>query len=150
MRWFLPTAICIIFASTLQAEPTPAKPEVEVSVDLADYPRLVRVHISNTSKQQLKLQHPGNRRAISFFISDHLGNTVAPVGRAKVDPPTLEITIAAGQRYTHELTDFEYLTGSALFGFDLKPASDYRVIAVYRPQKDAPGIASAEKAFSTP
>jgi hypothetical protein len=86
--------------------------------------------------------------ALCFFFTDELGNQVQPVGRAKVNPGLMSITIAAGETYTHKMQDFEFLTGSALFGFDLKHAATYRVIAVYRPDTKGMGVASPETRFT--
>ncbi|HEV8608101.1 MAG TPA: hypothetical protein VGQ99_22385 [Tepidisphaeraceae bacterium] len=145
----LPTRL-VPLAEKAKVEQILARQAVKVTLDVSGYnARIIRLHIWNTWKTELHLQHPSNRRALSFFITDDLGNAVAPVGRAKVDPAFRELTIAVGEQYIYELPDFEFLTGSALFGFDLQPGRTYSVIAVYRPDKDAPGISSPEKTFAT-
>ena len=127
-----------------------ARQAVKVTLNVSGYgARIIRLHIWNTWKAELHLQHPSDRRALYFFITDDLGNAVAPVGRAKVDPPTREILIPPGGQYIHELGEFEFLTGSALFGFDLRADKTYNVIAVYRPVKDSPAISSPEQTFTT-
>jgi hypothetical protein len=123
--------------------------EIEVKLSAADNPRRITLEITNKGKTELRLPHPSNRMAMCFFVTDDLGNQVQPVGRAKVDPATLEITIPAGETYTHKMSDFEFLTGSALFGFELKHAATYRVVAVYRPDpRTNLGVSSPEAPFT--
>src|SRR5688572_10000943 len=104
--------------------------DIEVKLIAADNPRRITLEITNNGKTELKLAHPSDRMALCFFFTDELGNQVQPVGRAKVSPGIMGITIPAGGTYTHKMQDFEFLTGSALFGFDLKHAATYRVVAV--------------------
>ncbi len=140
--------VVLCFIERAQAEEKLTRDFIRVTLEAYDNPRRISVHILNDSKVEQRLVHPGDRQALKFFVSDDLGNSVAPVGRAKVDPPTQTIVIAAGETYTHKLDDLEFLTGSALFGFDLKHAATYRVIAVYRPVKGGTGVTSPEVNFT--
>jgi hypothetical protein len=161
MRWGVVAGglVLVLMAGQLGAledrgevEKNPAVDSLRMTLDLQqfnDNPRKVRVQIWNHAKKDMRVQHPADRQAVVFFVTDNLGNVVMPVGRAKVDPPPRELVIKSGEHYTHEMGDLEFLTGSALFGFDLRPQSEYRVIAVYRPEKNLPGIASAEKSITT-
>ncbi len=128
---------------------TASAQDISVKLSAADNPRRITLEITNNGKTDLRLRHPSDRMGLCFFFTNDLGNQVQPVGRAKVDPGPMEITIAAGQTYVHKMQDFEFLTGSALFGFDLKHAATYSVIAVYRPDpKTDLGVASPETWFT--
>jgi hypothetical protein len=107
--------------------------------------------IRNPGKIPLTVQVPDNRQALSFFVSDELGNTVAPSGRGKSDPAFKTRVLAPDKSFTHHLDGLEFVTGSAVFDYDLNPGKSYRIIAVYRaagPQ--GPGFTSQETKLSIP
>jgi hypothetical protein len=55
------------------------------------------------------------------------------------------LTLEPKGEYTHPLDSLNVLTGTALFGYDLKKGEKYRVIAVYRPGgPNGPGFTSRE------
>lgn len=104
--------------------------------------------IRNTGSSELKVMHPGNRMAVGFIVMNSLGNVVLPVGRAKTHPPFREITIKPHTEFKHSFSNLEFITGSALFGYELKPGETYRIIAIYRPDGEkSSGITSSERLF---
>lgn len=102
--------------------------------------------IRNTGSTEVKVAHPGNRIAVAFIVMNSLGNVVSPVGIAKVDPPFGEITIKPNSEFKQSFPNLEFLTGSALFGYELKSGETYRVVAIYRPNGEkSPGITTGEQ-----
>lgn len=107
--------------------------------------------ITNPTKAALTVQKLSNRLVLAFVVLDSLGNVVSPQGIAKVDPSFEKRSLDAGASMTHQLENLEFLTGSALFGYSLKPGQEYRIIAVYRPAGLAgPGFTSEEIKLVTP
>jgi hypothetical protein len=119
----------------------------------------VAITIKNVSVEELKVQHPGNREAIAFVVMDDHGNVMKPEGVAKVDPSRLDIVLKPGG--TFEYTDnhrtelaheqgltLPFLTGTALFAYNLKEGNNYRVTVIYRPYADREGVASAEQVMT--
>jgi hypothetical protein len=107
--------------------------------------------ITNPTKSALTVQKLSNRLTLAFIVLDSLGNVVSPQGIAKVDPFFKTVNLNAGASMTHHLESLEFLTGSALFGYALKPGQKYRIIAVYRPAgQDGPGFTSDEAELVTP
>jgi len=114
----------------------------------------VEVKITNRSDTAITVEHPGNRYALAFLVMNELGNVVEPVGLAKVNRAKHEaIVLKPGETFTHTVVSsvrprclFQFLSGSALFGYELEFGKTYRVVAVYRPEgKDGEGVCSAEK-----
>jgi hypothetical protein len=116
------------------------------------------IAIKNLSGQELTIQHPGNRRAILFTVTDDQGNVITPMGVAKVDPRHRNIVLKAGETFEH--TDSQwcklaqdngltlpFLTGTGLFACKLIEGHSYRVTVIYRPSADSEGVASAEKVW---
>ena len=61
-----------------------------------------------------------------------------------------DITLAPGETFRETRPRLEFLTGSALFGYDLKQGQTYRVIAVYRPAGEkSSGFSSREAVITT-
>ena len=110
----------------------------------------VRLTLRNLGKSDAALQHPGNRSAVTYFVTDALGNVVTPVFRGKADPPSRMVALEPGAAYTHTPDDLDFVTGSAWCGYDLKAGESYRVVAIYRPSGPrGPGY-SSEEASITP
>jgi hypothetical protein len=104
--------------------------------------------IKNTGQTELKVKHPHNRMAVVFIVMNSLGNVISPVGLAKIDPPMREITIKPHTEFKETFPNLEFITGSALFGYELKTGETYRVIAIYRPDGEkSRGIATGEQLF---
>ena len=102
--------------------------------------------IRNTGSTEVKVAHPGNRMAVAFIVMNSLGNVVSPVGIAKVDPPFGEITIKPNSEFKQSFPNLEFITGSALFGYELKSGETYRVVAIYRPNGEkSSGITTGEQ-----
>ncbi len=102
--------------------------------------------IRNTGSTEVKIIHPGNRMAVAFIVMNSLGNVVPPAGLAKVDPPFSEITIKPNSEFKQSFPNLEFITGSALFGYELKSRETYRVIAIYRPNGEkSSGITTREQ-----
>lgn len=102
--------------------------------------------IKNTGSTEVKIRHPRNRMAVAFIVMNSLGNVVSPVGIAKVDPPFREITIKPNSEFRQSFPNLEFLTGSALFGYELKSGETYRVVAIYRPDGEkSSGITTREQ-----
>ncbi|MDB6026509.1 MAG: hypothetical protein JWM68_2732 [Verrucomicrobiales bacterium] len=109
------------------------------------------VLITNQGSQPLTIQSPHNRLVLAFLVLDPLGNAVPPKGLAKVDPGFETHIVPARSTYTHHFESLDFLTGSALFGYDLSPGTSYRVIAVYRPAgPQGPGFTSQETNLEIP
>jgi len=114
----------------------------------------VVVTIIDQLGEQVTAEHPANRYALTFIVMNELGNVIAPTGFAKVKAATYEdIVLKPGEVLEHRVrasgTDkylFQFLSGSALFGYKLEAGSIYRIVAIYRPDgKDGEGICSKEK-----
>lgn len=102
--------------------------------------------IRNTGSTEVKVMHPGNRMAVAFIVMNSLGNVVSPVGVAKVDPAFREITIKPNSEFKQSFPNLEFITGSALFGYELKSRETFRVIAIYRPNGEkSSGITTREQ-----
>ena len=103
--------------------------------------------IRNPSDVALTIQTPQNRLVLAFLVFDPLGNPVAPKGIAKVDPAFQTRTLSARSTYTHHFESLDFITGSALFGYELNAGMRYKVLAVYRPAGlGGPGFTSQEAA----
>jgi len=115
-------------------------------------PRLTgELSIKNTGRIAVKIQEPTNRLALAFFVLDSLGNVVAPRGLGKVDPSLIEISLEPGATHTHRFEALTFVTGSALFGYDLPRGKSFRVVAVYRPAgTGGPGFTSQEVKLQIP
>jgi hypothetical protein len=113
----------------------------------------VVVKITNHSDEDMSVEHPGNRYALMFLVMNELGNVVAPDGLAKVNQAERELVLKAGETLEHTVRQsvddeytFQFLSGSALFGYKLEPGKTYRVVAIYRPLgRDGEGLCSREK-----
>jgi hypothetical protein len=102
--------------------------------------------IKNTGSTEVKVRHPSNRMAVAFIVMNSLGNVVSPIGIAKVDPPFREITIKPNSEFKQTFPNLEFVTGSALFGYELKSKEIYRVVAIYRPNGEkSSGITTEEQ-----
>jgi hypothetical protein len=109
-----------------------------------------QLSITNQGRKPLELFHPSNRRAYTFNIVDGLGNIVPPQGFAKVDPAGGIISLAVGGAYNYDLRansiySFPYLSGTALFGYALKPGESYTVSVTYRPYGGRYGAITSEE-----
>lgn len=113
----------------------------------------VIVSLKNDSDKEVSLSHPDFINAIAFVVFDSRGNPITPTGIAKVTPKIQKFSLKPKETFEHTLhqyikTDFvfPFLTGTALFGYELKEGNSYRVIAIYRPYgKERGGICSKEK-----
>jgi hypothetical protein len=104
--------------------------------------------INNPGNLALSVESPKNRFALAFVVFDSLGNLVAPKGLAKVDPAFQTQILSPGASFNHHFESLDYLSGSALFGYELNPEAKYSIVAVYRPAGlKGPGFATRE--FST-
>jgi hypothetical protein len=102
--------------------------------------------IRNSGSTEVKVRHPGNRMAVAFVVMNSLGNVVSPVGLAKVDPPFGEIAIKPNSEFKQSFPNLRFITGSALFGYELKSGETYRVVAIYRLNGEKnPGITTGEQ-----
>jgi len=116
--------------------------QVKVSGDL---------FIKNRSAVPLTIQSPHNRLVLAFLVFDPLGNPVAPKGLAKVDPAFLTHSLSGRSTYTHHFESLDFITGSALFGYELSPGKSYKILAVYRPAgPHGPGFTSQETNLEIP
>lgn len=107
--------------------------------------------IRNPSSTALTIQSPQNRLALAFLVFDALGNPVTPKGLAKVDPAFRTHILCPRSTYTHHFESLEFVTGSALFGYELNRDKGYRVLAVYRPSgAHGPGFTSQEVPLEIP
>jgi hypothetical protein len=95
-----------------------------------DFPSLV---IKNISSAKLELLSVSNRRVLSFVVFDKLGNQLQPRGIAKVDPKRETFFLDPNSEKEFRFERLEFLTDSALFGFELHKGEKYRIIAIYRP-----------------
>jgi hypothetical protein len=101
--------------------------------------------IRNPGDTALTIQSPHNRLVLAFVVFDPLGNPVAPKGLAKVDPAFRTYSLPARSTHTHHFETLDFLTGSALFGYELSPGMNYKILAVYRPAgPDGPGFSTQE------
>ena len=102
--------------------------------------------IKNTGAEQFLVQQTTNRQAVVFFVTDELGNVVAPQLRGKSDPAFEELELRPGTEMKHTFENIDFVTGSAWMGYDLKTGETYRVVALYRPNgKSGPGFCSKEE-----
>lgn len=101
--------------------------------------------IRNPGDTALTIQSPHNRLVLAFLVFDPLGNPVAPKGLGKVDPDFRTHSLPARSTYTHHFESLDFLTGSALFGYQLSPGKSYKILAVYRPAgPNGPGFSTQE------
>ena len=148
----------LITAALLAASATGDKSGFDgLSVDFElvedDEGRAVVVSITNTTDEDVSVEHPGNRYALAFLVMNDKGNVVEPRGLAKVDAAERELILKAGETFRHRVRQsvddeytFQFLSGTALFGYKLDAGKTYRVVAIYRPLgPDGEGICSREK-----
>ena len=102
--------------------------------------------VTNAGAETLLVQKPTNRQAVVFFVTDEMGNVVAPQLRGKSDPAFEEQELRPGTEMKHTFENLGFVTGSAWMGYDLKTGGTYRVVALYRPSgKSGPGFCSNEE-----
>jgi len=107
--------------------------------------------IINLENKDIKIFHPSNRQAFTFFVIDHYGNPLPPQGYAKVDPPSNGVlTVAKKGSYNYKISPsselyFPYLSGTAQFGFALNKNEKYRMHVVYRPYGGTYGATSSKE-----
>ena len=107
--------------------------------------------VRNAGDAALTIQSPHNRQVLAFLVFDPLGNPVAPKGLAKIDPAFHTHTLSARSAYTHHFESLDFITGSALFGYELTPGKNYRILAVYRPAgPHGPGFSTSEVSLEIP
>jgi hypothetical protein len=134
----------------------PHDPKVSVNFELVRKEERceVVVKITNRSQKEISVQHPGNRFALAFLVMNEHGNIIPPVGFAKVSAVRYEdIVLKPGQTFEHAARGsggdkylFQFLTNTALFGYELEFGKTYRVVAIYRPDGEhGEGICSKEK-----
>ena len=103
------------------------------------------IRITNMSYKPVTVAAPDARWSIAFIVLDSLGNVVPPTGRAKVDPKTRSVNIGPHESIERHWEKLEFISGSALFGYDLIPGKTYRILAIYRPNgPQAEGVCSRE------
>jgi hypothetical protein len=130
--------------------PQEAKVAVELSLDSVkaqDGTPVVSASLTirNMGNASIVVQRPTNRQTVVFFVSDARGNLVAPMLRGKSDPAFGEVELQAGKELTQSFEKLEFVTGTALMGYDLKAGEKYRVVALYRPNgMSGPGFCSKE------
>jgi hypothetical protein len=145
-----PTASHSIYAADDTEWPKGATIEVQLKLSAAaDTNGHLKVSgdllIRNPGDTALTIQRPHNRRVLAFLVFDPLGNPVAPKGLAKVDPAFNTHSLAARSTYTHHFEKLDFLTGSALFGYELSSGKSYKILAVYRPAgPHGPGFSTQE------
>ncbi len=101
--------------------------------------------IRNQTDTPLTIQSPSNRLVLAFLVFDPVGNPVAPIGFGKADPGFETQSLLPRSTHTYHFETLDFITGSALFKYDLSPGKTYRVLAVYRPAgPNGPGFASQE------
>jgi hypothetical protein len=101
--------------------------------------------IRNSGDAVLTIQSPHNRLVLAFLVFDPLGNPVAPKGRGKIDPLSRTHSLSAHSTYTHHFESLDFVTGSALLGYELNPGRSYKILAVYRPAgPTGPGFSTQE------
>ncbi len=107
--------------------------------------------IKNQTDTPLTIQSPSNRLVLAFLVFDPLGNPVAPKGFGKADPGFETHSLSPRSTHTYHFETLDFITGSALFRYDLSPGKTYRVLAVYRPAgPNGPGFASQETNLEIP
>ena len=101
--------------------------------------------IRNPGDTALTIQSPHNRLVLAFLAFDPLGNPVAPKGHGKIDPLLRTLSLSAHSTFTHQFESLDFITGSALLGYELSPGKSYKILAVYRPAgPQGPGFSTQE------
>jgi hypothetical protein len=101
--------------------------------------------VRNLGDAALTIQSPHNRQVLAFLVFDPLGNPVPPKGLAKIDPAFHTHTLLARSSYNHHFESLDFITGSALFGYELSVGKSYSILAVYRPAgPHGPGFSTPE------
>jgi len=144
------TVVCLAVSPLLSAGVPTERVQIELDLKTAERDGLLvllaNVRVKNTGDAKLSVQDLRNRRAVTFFVTDSLGNVVQPEGIAKVSPGHRpDVLLKPGESRSQEFVDLQFLTGSALFGYELKRGGTYAVVAVYRPEPRRPGVSSVEK-----
>jgi hypothetical protein len=107
--------------------------------------------VTNPGDAPVPVQLPTNRLVLAFLVFDPLGNPVAPTFRGKSDPAFDTRLLDPKAKFTHAFVGLDFVTGSALCGYDLKRGQRYRVIAVYRPAgPKGPGFTTQETSVQVP
>lgn len=103
------------------------------------------VTVKNSGGAPITVEHPGNRSAVVFFVTDALGNIVPPEGIGKADPGAESVRLAPAAGVSQAFPALRFITGSAHFGYRLRSGETYRVVALYRPHgRSGPGFCSRE------
>lgn len=148
-HWLIMFAAAVGISLSCLAYASSPEPRIEVTLQVnEDSSGTLQIH--NHSQNTLELQPLSQRFSVAFLVTGRNGNIMPPNGRGKVDPPVSEtFTLAAGEVFRHSFSNFDFLTGTALFGYDLEKSHTYRVVAVYRPQGlEGPGFCSKEVTFT--
>ena len=107
--------------------------------------------VINSGKVPVTMQKPTNRLVTAFLVFDPFGNPVAPSFRGKSDPAFETKVLDPKVKFTHPFVGLDFVTGSALVGYDLKRGRRYRVIAVFRPAgPNGPGYTTHETSVQIP
>jgi hypothetical protein len=131
---------------------SPSRPLV---VDLAIEPAgseafIGALVIRNTGAERVTVEHPANRMAHGFLVTNGMGNVLAPTPLTKVEPAFRTIAIEPGGEFRYEFRQLSFVTESGMFGYLLGPGT-YRVVAVYRPAGGASeGIVAPERLVTVP
>jgi hypothetical protein len=104
--------------------------------------------VRNTGVESRQVQSPDNRRAVTFLVTDSMGNVVSPQLRGKADPATQKAELGPGAELKHKFPRLEFVTGTAWCGYELKLGQTYRVVAVYRPEPGGQGFCSPERSVT--
>ncbi|MGY8769662.1 MAG: hypothetical protein ACKVH8_14690 [Pirellulales bacterium] len=135
-------------ANAVGGHPTIDLPD-DVDIDVELHLKPTGSHtiiLTNQSGSLFKAADPFQSRGVlSFAVADHYGNVVKPTGIAKADPANSTINLPVQKSSVFKFQSLQYLTGTALFEFQLTSGKTYRVIAIYRPAGlKGPGFCSDE------
>jgi hypothetical protein len=100
--------------------------------------------IKNNSEDQVLIESPTNRMALTFFVTDKFGNPIQPEFIGKADPGHSKITLKKSGTYEHKFDNLRFISGTGGLEYKLKNV-EYRVIALYHPTSiKSPGFLSNE------
>jgi hypothetical protein len=151
--WLLPVVAYPIGKAGDIDWPKDATLEVQLKLSAVETNGLLKVSgdllVRNPGDRNLTIEDGHNRQVIAFLVFDPLGNPVAPKGLAKIDPAFRSHRLPARSTYTHHFESLDFITGSALFGYELSAGKSYRILVVYRPAGPrGPGFTSQETSLA--
>jgi len=92
----------------------------------------IQLTIINRSHSSISLTTPLYNAALNLLVFDELWNLILPQGIGKVHVAFDRIELAPNARFTFNIENLSYISGTSQMSFNLK-TGQYYVLAVYHP-----------------